>query len=258
MIGTSYGNQAVLPGLSTGKKLTYTVAMSIWANLGEFISSTASQALSAVIESVRTVFEGDPATRKQVAFSIAIIALSAKMAKADGIVTQEEVTAFQELFEIPESESDHVARVYNLAKQDVAGYESYAGQVKALFPEEDDILRDVLDGLFHIAKADGVIHERELSFVETVSGIFGLDEREFEGVRLRHMEPEEGNPYVVLGADPAWDDEQLKAHYRKLVRDNHPDRMLARGVPEEFLKIASDRLAAINLAWQHLRRERGI
>ena len=120
------------------------------------------------------------------------------------------------------------------------------------------MLEDILDGLFHIAKADGVIHEREMHFVETVSDIFGLDHREFEGVRLRHMEPEEGNPYVVLGADPAWDDEQLKAHYRKLVRDNHPDRMLARGVPEEFLKIASDRLAAINLAWQHLRRERGI
>ncbi|WP_075996858.1 molecular chaperone DjiA [Salaquimonas pukyongi] len=232
--------------------------MSIWANFGEFIASTASQAFSAVVESVRTVFEGDPATRKQVTFSIAIIALSAKMAKADGIVTQEEVTAFQELFEVPQKEAANVARVYNLAKQDVAGFESYASQVKALFPEEEDILRDVLDGLFHIAKADGVIHERELGFVETVSDIFGLGHREFEGLRLRHMEPEEGDPYLVLGADPNWDNERLKAHYRKLVRDNHPDRMLARGVPEEFLRIANDRLAGINLAWQHLCRERGI
>jgi len=232
--------------------------MSIWTQIGDFVSHYAQQALSATVEAVRTVFEGDPITRKQVAFSIAIIALSAKMAKADGIVTHDEIEAFQELFEVPADEARHVASVYNLAKQDVAGFEAYAAQVKRLFPDDEDILRDVMDGLFHIAKADGAIHELELAFVEDVANIFEMEARVFDGIRLRHVNPKEGDPYIILGADPDWSIEALKKHHRKLVVENHPDRMIARGVPEEFLKIANDRLASINQAWEHICKERGI
>lgn len=232
--------------------------MSIWTRLGEFISSVTSQAFSTVVESVRTVFEGDPVTRKQVAFSIAIIALSAKMAKADGIVSESEVEAFKELFEVPPEEAQHVARVYNLAKQDVAGYQAYAAQVKRLFPDDNTVLCDVMDGLFHIAKADGVIHELELDFVEEVAVIFQLEKKTFDGIKFRHVMPEEGDPYIILGADHAWGNDQLKRHYRQLLKDNHPDRMIARGVPEEFLKIANDRLAGINNAWALISAERGI
>ncbi len=232
--------------------------MSIWTDIGDFIASITTEAFSAAVEAVRTVFEGDPVTRKQVAFSIAIIALSAKMAKADGVVTEEEVSAFQELFEVPADEASHVARVYNLAKQDVAGFDAYAMKVRNLFPDDKDILRDVLDGLFYIAKADGVIHELELGFVDIVSGIFEIDEDELESIKLRHVMPEDGDPYVLIGAQRDWDDRTLKAHYRKLVKENHPDRMIARGVPEEFMKIANDRLATINQAWAHISKERGL
>jgi len=232
--------------------------MSIWTQLGEFISTMASQALSMAVESVRTLFEGDPVTRKQVSFSIAIIALSAKMAKADGVVTVDEVVAFQELFEVPRDEAKHVARVFDLAKQDVAGFEAYAAQVKRLFPDDDDILRDVIDGLFHIAKADGLIHQNEFDFVDRVADIFRMDPRVFQGIKLRHVRPAEGDPYLILGASSDWDNETLKKQYRKLVKENHPDRMLARGIPEEFMKIANDRLAGINQAWDHICKEREI
>lgn len=232
--------------------------MSIWTQIGEFISTLATQAFSAAVEGVRTLFEGDPITRKQVSFSIAIIALSAKMAKADGVVTVDEVVAFQELFEVPREEAKHVAQVFDLAKQDVAGFEAYAAQVKRLFPDDDDILRDVIDGLFHIAKADGLIHENEFYFVDRVAEIFALESRVFQGIKLRHLHPEEGNPYLILGADENWDNDTLKKHYRKMVMENHPDRMISRGVPEEFLKIANDRLAGINLAWDHICKERDL
>lgn len=232
--------------------------MSIWTDIGDFIANVTTQAFSGVVEAVRTVFEGDPLTRKQVGFSIAIIALSAKMAKADGVVTEEEVAAFQELFEVPQDEQAHVARVYNLAKQDVAGFDQYAVRVKNLFPDDHDILVDVMDGLYHIAKADGVLHELELGFVDVVGEIFELSDKEMARIRLRHVQPEEGDPYAMLEADPDWDNETLKRHYRKLIADNHPDRMIARGVPEEFLKIANDRLASINEAWGKIKTERGL
>ena len=144
----------------------YYYRMSIWSEIRDFLSRTTADAFQALVENIRTYFEGDAVTRRRVAFSIALIALSAKMAKADGVVTQDEVNAFCEVFHVPPEEMNHVSRVFDLAKQDVAGFDLYGKQVRSLFPGDDaadvEILQDVLDALFHIAKADGIIHENEL------------------------------------------------------------------------------------------------
>ena len=167
--------------------------MSIWSETSNFLSTTAGEAFSTVVENIRTFFEGNAETRKRVSFSVALIALSAKMAKADGVVTKDEVEAFREVFAVPAEEFKNVSRLFNLAKQDVAGFDAYGAQVRSLFPGDDpmdqEILRDVIDALFHIAKADGVIHENELLFLEEVSVLFGFDELAFERLKLRHMEP---------------------------------------------------------------------
>ena len=237
--------------------------MSIWSDINEFLSSIVADAFSTVVENVRTVFQGDAETRKRVAFSVALIALSAKMAKADGVVTSDEVDAFRDVFDVPPEEFNNVARLYNLAKQDVAGFDAYGGQVRSLFPGDDptdgEVLLDVIDALFHIAKADGFIHNNELLFLEEIATVFGFDEVAFERICAHHLHPEGADPYKILDADPQWDFAQLKAHYRKRVAESHPDRLMARGVPKEFIKIASDRLAAINGAWEsieamHLKR----
>jgi DnaJ like chaperone protein len=236
----------------------YDVRMSVWKRIGDFLAGATPAAFSNVVESVRTVFEGDPATRRHVAFSIAVIALSAKMAKADGVVTQDEINAFHEIFDVPEHEAGHVAKIYDLAKGDVAGFVAYAQQVKSLFPGNPPVLEDVLDGLYHIAKADGLIHTKEQAFLDTIADVFGLEEELYERIKLRHMHPEEGDPYLLLEASSKWDNDTLKAHYRQLVKQNHPDRLIARGVPPEFVAIANGRLAAINQAWANIRRERGL
>ena len=98
--------------------------------------------------------EEDGPAENQVAFTVGVIALGAKMAKADGVVTMDEVNAFKEVFKVPEGEMKNVARVFNLAKQDVAGYEAYAEQLATMFKGNRKLLEDVLEGLFHIAKAD--------------------------------------------------------------------------------------------------------
>jgi DnaJ like chaperone protein len=232
--------------------------MSIWTQLGEILSGLAVDAFSTVVEAVRTAFEGDPETRKQVGFSVAMIALSAKMAKADGVVTQDEVKAFQEIFAIPEDEFTHVSKLYNLAKQDVAGYHAYAKRVRKLFPSDPATLEDVMNGLFHIAKADGLYHENEMIFMDDIADIFEIRGREYERIKLRHMEPEDGDPYVLIDAKHDWSDEQLKSHYRKLIRENHPDTFIARGLPSEFVAIANERLAQINGAWSSIKLERDL
>jgi len=232
--------------------------MSIWVRISDFVSAKATTALSGVVEAVRTVFAGDPATRRRVAFSIAMIALSAKMAKADGIVTSDEVEAFQEIFEIPADDARRVSSLYNLAKQDVAGYRAYANQVAELCgtgQHDCPLLIDVLDGLFHIAKADGVIHRKELDFLTDVAGIFGISGTAFERVVARHVDKGHRDPWRILDLQPGVPYAEARKRYMQLVRDNHPDQMIARGVPEEFIKIANDRIAAINDAWELIEPE---
>jgi DnaJ like chaperone protein len=198
----------------------------------------------------------NPELRREAAFAIAMIALSAKMAKADGVVTRSEVDAFCRIFSIPPGEEKNVARVYNLAKRDVAGFDAYARDVAHLFADDPAMLEAVLDGLFDIARADGGVHERELSYLEDVSRVFGFDERTFDTVRARHAIGDGVDPYVVLGAERSWDFDRLRRRYRQLVTENHPDRLIAHGVPEEFIRIANDRLAAINAAWEAIERMR--
>jgi DnaJ like chaperone protein len=232
--------------------------MSIWVRISDFVSTKATTALSGLVETVRTAFAGDPATRRRVAFSIAMIALSAKMAKADGIVTDSEVDAFREIFEIPADDARRVANLYNLAKQDVAGYRAYAEQVASLCgtgAPDCPLLIDVLDGLFHIAKADGVVHLKELEFLTDVAGIFGISGTAFEGIVARHVDRGHRDPWRILGIQPGIGHAEARRVYLRLVRDNHPDQLMARGLPEEFLKIANDRIAAINDAWEQVEPE---
>jgi DnaJ like chaperone protein len=232
--------------------------MSFWEKLLNAITETATNALSGLVEAIRTIFEGDPETRRQVAFSVAVIALSAKMAKADGIVTEHEIDAFREIFQFPEGEARNVARLYNLAKQDVAGYEAYAEKLSGLCSSGNancPVLENVLDGLFHIAKADGAIHEKEVGFLARIAAIFRISDEHFERIIERHVHVEGRDPYLVLGVSRNDDFPTIRKHYYRLVQEHHPDRLIARGVPASFHVIANDRMARYNAAYAAIERE---
>jgi DnaJ like chaperone protein len=233
--------------------------MSIW---GKFGGATAGLLVGgpvgALIGAVAGHFfiDRDAEGDGSVVFTIAVIALAAKMAKADGVVTDEEVTVFQQIFRVAPNEEANVRRVFDLARQDTAGYEAYAGQIARHFANNPAVLEDILDGLFEIAKADGVLHPGELSFLERVAEIFGFAPNEFRRIRATHF-PDAADPYVVLGVAYEASEDELKRTYRRLVRENHPDSLMARGVPEEFLRLATAKLAAINNAYAQVLEERG-
>ena len=188
----------------------------------------------------------------QIAFTVGVIALGAKMAKADGLVTEDDVNAFKETFKVPEGE---IARIFNLAKQDVSGYEAYADQLATMFKGNRKLLEDVLDGLFHIAWADNNLHPREESFLADVVKRFGFTEKEFTAIKARQALAEKRNPYHALGVSADISNEALTSHYRKMVMENHPGNLVARGVPKEFVTIASKRMAAINQAYAAIAKQ---
>lgn len=234
------------------------VPMSLWDRILSIVIATGN-ALAGVVEAVRTLLEGDPETRRKVAFSVAMIALSAKMAKADGIVTEAEVSAFRDIFKFPDDQAQNVARLYNLARQDVAGYEAYAEKMATLCVSCDQncsVLEDIIDGLFHIAKSDGALHDKEIAFLARVAEIFGMDEERFQEIMARHVHASGANPYEVLGVSPKDDFSIIRKRYRVLVSEHHPDMLVARGVPEELHAIANDRMAELNAAYEAIEKER--
>jgi DnaJ like chaperone protein len=229
--------------------------MSIWTRITDAIAALArGEALSVVFDKLRA----DPAPEQSIGFTIAVLALGAKMAKADGTVTRDEVTAFRRIFTFPEGEEEHAARVYNLARQDVAGFDAYARKIARLFNPEgrkicaDDhhVLVDILEALFQIAIADGTYHEGEDAFLTHVANEFGLDERCFNIVRSRLVEGAPRDPYDVLGLPHDASQDQARKAWKDLVRDTHPDVLQSRGVPPEAMKLAERRLQLINEAWR--------
>jgi DnaJ like chaperone protein len=196
-----------------------------------------------------------PAPR-DVLLTTGLIALLAKMARADGVVLRSEIDAFEAVVVVPDGERANVARLFRLAQGSVAGYQAYAAQLASAFADEPLLLDDVVEGLFLIAKADGAVHEAEAVFLRDVALIFGRTEAWFEATLERHVR-RENDPYLAIGANRDWDNAALKAHHRQLILQHHPDREIARGLPPEAVRIATDRLASINAAWDRIAAERG-
>ncbi len=239
--------------------------MSIWAKMahattevleGAHIGERVHGLLGLLTGSHTLHHDGDSNAGHQVAFTVGVISLGAKMAKADGTVTPDEVMAFKEVFQVPKGETENVARIFNLAKQDVHDYEIYADQLASLLKGNRKLLGDILEGLFHIAMADGVFDPSEEKFLDDVARRFGFTPTEFNYAKVRHLSLLTSDPYQVLGVPRDIDDDALRRHYHKLVLDNHPDKMIARGVPPEFVSRATKKIAAINAAYTELSKER--
>lgn len=221
--------------------------LSLWARIGEALSALArGEGLSAVFDHLKTPPE------RTVAFTIAVIALGAKMAKADGRVTRDEVTAFRRVFVIPPEEEQNAARVFDMARTDVAGFDAYARKIVTMFGPGAPVLQDLLEGLFTIALADGEYHDNEDAFLREVSAIFGLDEACFRSIRATYVADAAPDPWSVLELAPGSDLAAARARWKAMVREAHPDRAMARGLPPEAVKLAEERIIALNRAWEEI------
>lgn len=190
------------------------------------------------------------------AFSTAVTALGAKLAKADGSATGDEFAAFSEVFQSDAASVNNVRRLYDLARQTTHGFESYARRLAKRYGGCPQLLEDVLDGLFHIAKADGFVTADELDYLERVGDLFGLSTLTFRRLRATHIGFGANDPYVVLGVPHDIGDEALRAAWKSALSAAHPDRARARGLPSEFIEVAEAKSAAINAAFSEAMRER--
>lgn len=239
--------------------------MSIWGKiiggtagfaLGGPIGALAGLAVGAAVDAGVNASQAPSEATKHITFTIGVIALSAKMAKADGRVTREEVDAFKQVFKVPQHEMANVGRVFDMARQHTAGFDAYAQQIADLMHDNRRALSDVLDALFFIAQSDGHVHPNELNFIRAVAKIFGYSKQEIDELVYRYHGADPDCPYAVLGIKPTATDMEIKKHYRQLVRDNHPDKLIAAGVPSDLIAVATRRAAEINAAYDKIVRQR--
>ena len=246
--------------------------MSIW---GRLIGGAAGFALGGPIGAILGVMAGGAFDRrsrskssfnfnridnnqKQQIFTISFIILSAKLAKSDGQVTDDEIRAFKEKFKVPKSELNKVAKIFNEAKKDSYGYKEIANQVGNLFSDNKILLEELLNNLFFIAASDGNISVNEVDLLKSISKSFKFSEKDFQRIFQSNLNNKESDPYKVLGVNRSSTDAEIRKKWIKLNKEHHPDNLIAKGMPKEFIKQSNKELAAINIAYDKIKEVRGI
>jgi DnaJ like chaperone protein len=191
-------------------------------------------------------------------FTAAVVGLGAKLAKADGLVTIDEVAAFSRVFRSTPGDEPAMRRVFDIARQTVLGYESYARRIGKRYRDRPCLLEGVLDGLFQIAVSDGAVTADELAYLKSVSDLFEFSDDTFRRIKAAHLAPDSDDPYAVLGVSHDASFEDIRAAYRRLMLQNHPDTVTgAKSAPREYEPVAHEISAAITTAYARIRADRG-
>ena len=242
--------------------------MSIW---GKIIGGTAGFALGGPIGAILGVMAGNVFDRskkqnfnkisnqqKQNIFALSIIILSAKLAKSDGVVTKDEILAFKEKFNIPSNEMNNVSKIFNEAKKSKFGYEKIADQVGSLFSDNKIILEELLNNLFYIAEADGQVTINEIEVLKSISNSFKLNENDFQRIFHSRLDKKDSDPFKILGVNRDDSDEIIRKKWIILNKEHHPDSLISKGLPQEFIDQSNKELSSINIAYDKIKKIRGI
>ena len=187
-------------------------------------------------------------------FALSLIVLSAKLSKADGQVSREELIAVKDKLKIPENEIDEVGKIFNQAKEESAGYEPYAKQIAQFYKGNINVLEEVINILFYIAEADGNVSESELNMIQHIAQIFGLNQSQFNSIKESRKSSDKLNPYIVLESKPEDELRDIRKKYLKLSKEHHPDLLLSKGVPQEVIDESKKKMRAINSAWDKIQK----
>ena len=237
--------------------------MSIWGSLlggvigfslGGPFGALLGSFLGGKISRISTSSSFTSQQNSQQIFALSLIILSAKLSKADGRVSKEELIAVKEKLQIPDTEIDQVAKIFNKAKDESTGYESYAKQIAEIFKDNLNVLEEVVNILFYIAEADGNVSKEEEAMIANIAFIFGLSQNQYESIKESRKSSDKLNPYIVLESQPTDDLKSIRKKYIKLSKEHHPDLLISKGVPIEVINESKNKMRAINAAWDQIQK----
>ena len=237
--------------------------MSIWGSLiGGFVGFSFAGPIGALIGSMvggrissarRSGFQQSFAPPQQV-FAIALIILTAKLAKADGYVSKEELIAIKDKLKIPDHEIDQVGKIFDKAKKDSLGYEPYARQIAQIYRNNPAVLDVVINIMFYVAEADSNVSDSETTMIKSIANIFGINDTQFKGIKESRKSSDKLNPFIVLGCNPNDDFATIRKKYLQLSKEHHPDVLMNEGVPQEVIEESKKKMRAINSAFDQIEK----
>jgi DnaJ like chaperone protein len=195
----------------------------------------------------------------QAAYFVSIFSILGKLAKADGVVTRDEISVVNEFIShmsMPEQEKQFARQVFNEAKVSPYSIDDFALQFYQMNRQQPTVLFSFLDVLFRLAAADGTLHHAEEAALNRIKAIFHVNDQQFNNLKAVYFK-DNGQYYKVLNCTPQCSNEEIKANYKKLVKDFHPDKIISKGLPEEFIQFATSRFQEIQDAYEKVRQERG-
>lgn len=198
--------------------------------------------------------------RAQMTFFIGAFSMVAKVAAADGSVSQAEMKRIREFMDHDlqlDPQSKGVAeRIFHTALSQDQPYEQLAQQFYGEFRSQSQILELLIDFLYRVAAEDGGVTQKEEELIQRAARIFQFSQQRIDNIRRRYAASAEKH-YAVLGVSPQDSNDAIKKAYRSLVREYHPDTIASKGLPEEFNKFAADKFREIQEAYEAVRQERG-
>ena len=239
-----------------GKILGGAAGFALGGPLGAIIGIMAGSAFDKKKSRASFNYKNIDQNQKQQIFTLSFIVLAAKLAKSDGQVTKDEINAFKEKFNVPKSELSKVGKIFNEAKKDVYGYKQIADQVGFLFSDNKLLLEEMLNNLFYIAASDGQISIKEIDLLRSISQSLSFDEKIFQRIFQMNLNNKSSDPYKILGVSRDESEKEIRNKWIKLSKEHHPDNLIAKGMPKEFIKQSNKELAAINLAYDKIKEIR--
>ena len=247
--------------------------MSIW---GKLIGGAAGMALGGPIGAILGIAAGHGVDKvrkfdavesnknfsndqKEQIFATSVIAISAKLAKADGKITKSEILAFKKIFDFPAEDEKAISNIFNSAKENIDDYKDIAEQVYKVFKSDRGLLFELLNSLFSIAYADGELHPKEKDMLFEIAKVFQISGNEFESLnnifeaKISTDNTSINRSYKILGLSENASLEQVSNQYRKLIKEYHPDKLQGMGLPKEFIELANQKLSAINKAYTEIK-----
>jgi DnaJ like chaperone protein len=233
-----------------GKLLAGTFGFALGGPIGALLGVIAGHSVDK-IRSQSSTYQENIETPQEI-ITIGIIILSAKLAKADGQVTTDEIKAFREKFKIPPDFQSDVGKIFNEAKKSTDDFHQYAQQLGMLFRGQPQVLEQIINLLFFIAEADGEISNPEINFIENCAKYFGLNRAQYESIQSIWLD-KQSNPYKILGVSKEASDSEIRNTWIKLNKELHPDQLRSQGVPQELIIKSEDRLSVINQAYDKIK-----
>jgi DnaJ like chaperone protein len=198
------------------------------------------------------------AEQAQATYFISLFSILGKMSKIDGVVSRSEIDVVQGFIDglpMAEREKQFARQVFNEAKNSQYAIEDFADQLYGAIQTQPALVVSFFDLLFKIAAADGRLHPAEENALKSIKLIFRLSDRQYDDIKAVYFQ-ELDKHYKMLKCTPESSIDEIKSNYKKLVKDFHPDKIMSKGLPEEFIEFAEGRFREIQESYEKIARER--